>query len=1097
MHLLIALIVFGTGCASQPGVSGDTLGTPAGETEVVFPHSASWLSAAIHGTFVNRNGTAVCLKCHDPDETKGNVTACHSCHELFPHATGWALKENHGLVALKDTGERCATSCHGSDLTGGLSGIRCTNCHDVYPHPEGWAGGDQHGLLAKGEGQTYCKGCHGSDLSGGETGVGCRQCHEDYPHAAAWKELGHREAAVKKGKESCGGLCHGTDLKGGLSGVSCFQCHESYPHQEGWSTGGHGEAVRTAGSTAACEGCHGPETCYSCHASYPHAGVSDRWKSYEGHGQYVLQQNSKEECRTCHGADLSGGKNGEPSCTSCHASYPHAENWYEAGAPEQAHGLFVQSDATTGCATSHCHGENLQPVAGTTQGPGCVSCHETYPHAESWISGLVHGPVAKADINPCRNCHGAGLDEAPDGSETCASCHPSLIRHETGGGTGWGGFEGHGAYALTNGKQECQKCHGSDLKGGVLVNPSCTACHASYPHDEGWSQAKTHGAFVEKNGTSGCATSRCHGEGLQPVPGVTQGPGCTACHEDYPHGADWKGGLVHGTEALENLDECRSCHGQDLDRAPEGSGSCKDCHASYGKHESAGGDGWKIFDGHGNFTLQNGKLECQKCHGDDYQGGVSGKSCNTCHVSYPHGTGWLMPEGETQGHGLYAESSGSGSCATSRCHGAGLVPEAGVTQGPGCASCHEAYPHAADWEEGTIHGPVALADIGKCKSCHGTNLDQAPAGSKSCVNCHASYVQHESAGVSPTDWTTSGGHGSYAMAHDKAECQICHGENYAGGIANKPCATCHASYPHTDPGWPSDEGHPDYVKDELGQDYSSCQLCHGADLNGGNSQVSCNACHASHEHDDENWTALGKESVHAKVFVAEIQSGNGKACMVCHGENYDQTIGDANCSDTQCHPDGVTHRPGWTEGPGHGAAYSKDYDSQQYYFGTSKCSHCHDGPVIFENDNTREELASKSLCYSCHWAYPHRGYMMTTGPWWWNWVPVSGGDNDYAHRSYLGGTSVVNGVKQSALFMDENGVQPPEAPCPVPAYMLGDPFNIACDIVDNYDFKPALRNTCGGDTPGNCHYNGYRSITPRYGGGLRGKLLCASYCHNY
>src|SRR5512145_2529057 len=38
--------------------------------------------------------------------------------------------------------------------------------------------------------------------------------------------------------------------------------------------------------------------------------------------------------------------------------------------------------------------------------------------------------------------------------------------------------------------------------------------------------------------------------------------------------------------------------------------------------------------------------DCRPCHGNQYDGGVSGVSCYTCHASYPHpASGWVAGSG--------------------------------------------------------------------------------------------------------------------------------------------------------------------------------------------------------------------------------------------------------------------------------------------------------------------------------------------------------------------------------------------------------------------------------------------------------------------
>ena len=61
--------------------------------------------------------------------------------DVGTHPAGWGDRSSeqfHGTVVI-DVGNEGCTSCHGSDLQGGESGVSCYNseCHEHYPHPPG------------------------------------------------------------------------------------------------------------------------------------------------------------------------------------------------------------------------------------------------------------------------------------------------------------------------------------------------------------------------------------------------------------------------------------------------------------------------------------------------------------------------------------------------------------------------------------------------------------------------------------------------------------------------------------------------------------------------------------------------------------------------------------------------------------------------------------------------------------------------------------------------------------------------------------------------------------------------------------------------
>lgn len=945
----------------------------------MFPHPAAWVTPSSHGGYVNQYGRQACLACHKiSSASTETIPTCNSCHALYPHSSGWAQKENHGAHVLRQGQDGCTTQCHGIDLKGGLSGISCNACHTIFPHTDSWESPSEHGNTAKGDGKALCKGCHGDDLLGGTSNISCKQCHVHYPHETNWRNKeNHGQWVATNGNASCATPCHGTDLRGGLSQISCNSCHAIYPHADQWQQnhgatanrtgksacqgchgsdfrqvlngkncyschadyphpaqdswipfrGGHGEKIKSAyrGSTDSCESCHGDDltemkqgkNCFTCHSSYPHRNISTSdWDSYEGHGQYILNtlRNSKEECKACHGIDLRGSR-GNPSCYSCHTSYPHMEGWKRPSGQVQEHAIYVRANGTNSCATARCHGEELIPTPGITQGNNCTGCHRTYPHIPAWASGTNHGRQALVDadsMNGCKSCHGANLDRrtssALTGHGSCAECHSSYLRHRTariGSRENiWARGSEHGGYVLDSGRnrestlRECQYCHGSDYTGG-LSGQSCksSTCHESYPHPSGWAPAE-----------GGSSSS-------------------------------------HGSTAAANFDACRACHGRDLNRAPGGRGVCSSagCHPSYAPHQTGNSRSttWNTYDGHGVSLLGSGPTpspvgtrynECKPCHGSDLariiRSSVSsrpeGQNCNSCHASYPHqnSTVWRTREG----HGAYVRTQGStASCATARCHGLGLIPSAD-TRGPGCnnAACHQNYPHStsADWTRPAAgpssHGITAISNIASCQRCHGTTLNNVlsttlPRGG-SCNNCHPSYSQHPRVAPSATPAWSSTGHGQYILgpasarhspevkAAKEAECQVCHGSDYSGGVSGVACSSCHnhESYPqlHRRPGWntynDSGNGHGNHVLVNLANRKASCKLCHGDDFRGGNSGVDCSnsRCHANYPHGDP---ASFRSFRDDPVTLSWVSTRHGPAAL--GGQDARRT----NCGSANCH----------------------------------------------------------------------------------------------------------------------------------------------------------------------------------------------------
>lgn len=534
-----------------------------------------------------------CAAPNSPQGEEGGLPA--GMEALFPHPDDWPDAASHGPRAIQFETDVCLY-CHPLEASNDRSTPACYSCHSLYPHTENWSAKENHGAAVLGNGGTAdaaaltnggsncATQCHGTDLQGGLSGVSCSRCHANYPHGSDWADPErHGTFAKGDGKSSCRN-CHGDDLRGGESGVSCYQCHSDFPHPDGWGDPeGHGGVVTSDGQVNCATACHGTDlqggssgvSCTSCHTLYPHG--SD-WASPGQHGE-AAKGDGKALCRGCHGEDLTGGGSGV-SCTQCHSLYPHTSDWED---PEE-HGALVLSEGDGGC-TTQCHGADLQ---GGLSGVSCNTCHTLYPHTDQWE-------------------------------------------------------QDHGAVTLQIGKTVCQNCHGTNYDQ-MLDGKNCYSCHVSYPHLAGWlmppGNPQGHGDFVTAQSSASCATEMCHGTDLVPTPDVTQGPACSNCHGGvYPHTGDWDSGAVHGISALEGIAACKACHGDGLNEAPAGFQSCEQCHPSYLLHTSAGAPaGWNSSSqGHKKYLEENGDdiSQCQICHGADYTGGLSGKTCQTCHEDFP------------------------------------------------------------------------------------------------------------------------------------------------------------------------------------------------------------------------------------------------------------------------------------------------------------------------------------------------------------------------------------------------------------------------------------------------------------------------------
>ncbi len=198
---------------------------------------------------------------------------------------------------------------------------------------------------------------------------------------------------------------------------------------------------------------------------------------------------------------------------------------------------------------------------------------------------------------------------------------------------------------------------------------------------------------------------------------------------------------------------------------------------------------------------------CIACHARAFTGGTSGKSCFTCHTSYPHKTGWSDTV-STQFHGRFLRLGMSELAECAKCHGAAFD---GGSSGTSCYSCHASYPHKSGWTgvlPASSHGGYLAQkawQLGECTGCHGDDFSGGTSG-KSCFTCHASYPH--------TTFTTAGGHPAYLVdkGYPLEQCRVCHGATYDGGTVVS--VSCMSAGCHVDAG---------------GQKKSpeACNTCHG------------------------------------------------------------------------------------------------------------------------------------------------------------------------------------------------------------------------------------------------------------------------------
>jgi len=483
---------------------------------------------------------------------------------------GWVVPTGGSLHAGAATNEYISgespsscSSCHGSDLSGGISKVSCfgntAGCH--HGTIPGWVAtppaAQPHGNSAKtapGDGSFFsCQICHGSNFSGGGANQSCLNnaaCH------------GAGVASPHAPKPWRGSPYTHTDTNTSNVPV-CAQCH--YPGSPN-NPANHPATPAPAGTAPGCFNstlCHGE-------GGVPHP-VDNAWVTTppapQPHGNDAKATPSSitgfAYCQTCHGSgtNFSGGSSGV-SCTNtagCHGatvSSPHPKDWLPDNTYK--HNTTSPGNASV-CA--YCH-RNANP--GT---PGCFNntlCHgavaahpvpyndnshytvtsATFPGSCGTCHAVSGAPVNPPEPNPCQTCHVAA---SPLTALNCTSCHASPPNSGAPAGAAYPNIAGthaaHIALDNTGTPISCNTCHNglgpslANLNHYNRANAIPTENAARVPPGDvlflATYNAESGASSFDNGAALSCSNVSCHGG--QPTPNWRTGTidvnnACTNCH---------------------------------------------------------------------------------------------------------------------------------------------------------------------------------------------------------------------------------------------------------------------------------------------------------------------------------------------------------------------------------------------------------------------------------------------------------------------------------------------------------------------------------------------------------------------------------------
>jgi len=627
----------------------------------------------------------------------------------------------------------------------------------------------------------------------------CESCHPcgvkaTSGHPAAWADqtsAGFHAYSANGGLSNCQG-CHGAALDGvgGTAKTSCAQCHGA-----AWKTN--------------CVMCHGGtdnQTGAPAKTTWGNAADAVRVGTHTAHVAATHGLAAAVACATCHVQPVD-------ALSAGHVDGGTAEVVFSGRAIQGVVTAPGWTRATATCSNTYCHGATLQggtataPIWTRTDGTQrtCTSCHGApppAPHSTSTACATCHGAGYSATtVNVATHMNGV-LDVS---GMTCTSCHGTAGRVATTlnpqlpasppvqvSGHAVSAVGAHLAHLgntrLRSAAIACTECH---------VVPSSTS-HATGVVDMTWGTLARSAAVVP-TWTGATCTNYCHGATL--LGGTAKAP-------------TWVG---DATQAA-----CASCHGAPPVNAfhTRTDLACSACHAGYTATTVNATS-------HINATLDY-TVGCTSCHGNSAQTATQAAPLYAAPPNDAKGNTAITSRGVGTHQIHLVNGALRNALACSECHtvpssqlhangtvevvfGA-LAKTGAVNPAWNGAGCSASYCHGNFKNGNTTYVPTwTVVAANKCGTCHGTTANPAPGGTHpgvaatSCGTCHTGYTgttvnlaNHMNGTVEvtsshPAGWNAGNQHGYQANLTGLAGCKSCHGTDLAGGTSGISCTACHTT----------------------------------------------------------------------------------------------------------------------------------------------------------------------------------------------------------------------------------------------------------------------------------------------------------------
>lgn len=246
-----------------------------------------------------------------------------------------------------------------------------------------------------------------------------------------------------------------------------------------------------------------------------------------------------------------------------------------------------------------------------------------------------------------------------------------------------------------------------------------------------------------------------------------------------------------------------------------------------------------------------------------------------------------------------------------------------------------------------------------------------------CSKSNDKTIVLDASGKHPAGWTVAsiGGNHPSSFLSSPDTCTECHGADLRGGVSKVSCfspdrsgITCHAQGPSGHPtNWSNPAAHGTRAKATVSgtNGMAFCKNCHGTDYRGaGSNQKDCRRCHTTAPHPPKPW--LGGTYTHKTT-----DTSNAPACATCHTNRANLSAAAAGTlpatpviGTTGCFNNTLCH--GQLGHPADWTASGHKTAAKSAAGPTSGLDYCSDCHGIDFKGGT-----SEISCFNCHSTSPH------------------------------------------------------------------------------------------------------------------------------